>query len=100
MHYFTLEQRETLQRMLEQRAGELREEIGEERLADLNEDREVAVLQHEVTELREVEAALERLHKPAFGVCADCEVDIPYSRLLASPFARRCVACQAKAERS
>jgi RNA polymerase-binding transcription factor DksA len=45
-----------------------------------------------------VERALERLHEPEYGVCADCGEDIPYARLAASPFATRCTACQERAE--
>ena len=47
-----------------------------------------------------VEAALERIHTPEFGLCADCGADIPYSRLQAAPFTRRCLGCQAKAEKA
>lgn len=97
--YLTIQQRETLQRLLEKRAAELREEIGEDRLADLNAEPEVAALERDVFELREVEAALGRVHEPDFGLCADCEGDIPFARLLATPSARRCVACQEIAER-
>jgi RNA polymerase-binding transcription factor DksA len=97
--YLTIQQRETLQRLLEERAAELREEIGEDRLADLNAEPEVAALERDVIELREVEAALARVHEPDFGLCADCEGDIPFARLRAAPSARRCVACQAIAER-
>jgi RNA polymerase-binding transcription factor DksA len=97
--YLTIQQRETLQRLLEERAAELREEIGEDRLADLNAEPEVAALERDVIELREVEAALARVHEPDFGLCADCEGDIPFARLQAAPSARRCVACQAIAER-
>jgi RNA polymerase-binding transcription factor DksA len=97
--YLTIQQRETLQRLLEERAAELREEIGEDRLADLNAEPDVAALERDVVELREVEAALERVHEPDFGLCADCEGDIPYARLQANPSAKRCVACQAGTER-
>ncbi len=48
MHYFTLEQRAALQRRLEERAGVLREEIGEDRLADLNAEPDVAALERDV----------------------------------------------------
>ncbi len=99
MHYFTLEQRAALQRQLEERAGVLREEIGEDRLADLNAEPDVAALERDVMELREVESALARLHQPEFGVCVDCEADIPFTRMQANPAATRCVACQARAER-
>jgi RNA polymerase-binding transcription factor DksA len=80
MHYFTLEQREALQRQLERRAAELRgARAGEE--------------------LRAVESALARLHQPDFGVCVDCEADIPFARLQADPSALRCSACEARAGR-
>jgi RNA polymerase-binding transcription factor DksA len=99
MHYFTLEQRAALQRLLEARAAVLREEIGEDRLADLNAEPEAAALERDVVELREVEAALARLHQAEFGVCVACGTDIPYARLQANPSAMRCIACQAAAER-
>ena len=97
--YLTIEQREGLQRLLEARAAQLREEIGEDRLADLNAEPEAFSLERDVMELREVEAALGRLHEPDFGLCADCGADIPYARLEANLGAARCVACQAQAER-
>jgi RNA polymerase-binding transcription factor DksA len=37
---------------------------------------------------------LERLHTPEYGVCATCGADIPYVRLLESPAARHCAACE------
>ena len=80
MHYFTLEQRETLQRELEQRAAALR-------------------AASEGEELRAVESALARLHQPEFGVCVDCEADIPFARLQASPTALRCPACETRVAR-
>jgi DnaK suppressor protein len=97
--YLTIQQRETLQRLLDERAEALREEIGEERMADLNAEPEVAALERDVVELREVEAAQRRVHEPDFGLCIDCDADIPFARLEVSPSARRCVACQARAER-
>jgi RNA polymerase-binding transcription factor DksA len=97
--YLTIEQRESLQRLLEARAAQLREEIGEDRLADLNAEPEAFSLERDVVELREVEAALGRLHEPDFGLCADCGADVPYARLEANLGAARCVACQAQTER-
>ena len=96
--YLTIQQRETLQRLLNERAAALREEIGEDRMADLNAEPEVAALERDVIEWREVEAALARVHEPDFGLCADCDADIPFARLEANPSAQRCVACQARAE--
>lgn len=121
MRYLTIEQRESLQRQLSDRAAALRDEIAaalkrsgspeaiglanhldeidDEAVADLETSIEVAALERDVRELREVDAALGRLHAPDYGVCTDCGADIPYSRLSAAPSATRCVACQARAER-
>jgi RNA polymerase-binding transcription factor DksA len=91
MRYFTIEQRETLDRRLKERAAELRSEIDEalER-ADTS----------EAGELKQVGAAIKRLHTPDFGVCQDCGADIPYARLEAQPTAIRCRACEALTERT
>ena len=99
MHYFTIQQREALQRQLEARAAQLRAEVGEDAKADLDSEPEAAELALDVAELRAVEAALTRLHEPDFGLCEDCEAEIPYARLSATPIATRCVSCQARHER-
>ena len=98
--YFTIEQRETLQRMLEARAAVLRDEVSEDVKADLNAEAEAASLAVDVVELRAVEAALARVHEPDFGVCVDCSAEIPFARLQANPSATRCRACQTLAEKS
>ena len=121
MRYMTIEQRETLQEWLKVRAAMLRreiagalrgsgseaaiglanhlEEIDDEAVADLESVIEVAEIERDARELREVERALARLHEPEYGVCADCGEDIPYARLSANPVATRCTACQERAER-
>ena len=69
MHYpyFTIEQRESLERLMRSRLP------AEPQLA------------------RE----LERLHTPDYGVCEICGRDITYVRLLEQPTARRCRDCAA-----
>ncbi len=121
-HYFTIEQRETLQHQLDRRAAELREEIAtalratgnaqaaglanhleeidDAPVADLESALEIAALEREVRELRAVDSARKRLHEPDFGLCADCEAEIPYARLSANPTAIRCVGCQSRHERA
>ena len=122
MGYLTIEQRESLQANLADRAAALRgeiaaalrrsgspeaiglanhlDEIDDEAVADLESSIEIAEIQRDVEELREVERALERLHEPNYGVCEVCRTDIPYSRLSANPSATRCISCQMRAERS
>jgi RNA polymerase-binding protein DksA len=53
---------------------------------------------HERQELDEIIAAQRRLAAGAFGACEDCHGSIPLARLRALPTARRCAACQGRAE--
>lgn len=64
----------------------------ERNLAIRNVDRESTVL-------REVRAALRRIHDGSFGTCIDCESPISPKRLLAVPWAPRCIQCQKVADR-
>lgn len=41
----------------------------------------------------QLEAALERLHAPDYGVCIECGKDIGFDRLEADPQALHCKAC-------
>ena len=99
MRYFTIEQRESLQRWLEDRAAVLRAELGSDLKEDLNAEPELAAAKRDADELRDIEAALARLHEPDFGICSRCSADIPYTRLKANPVARLCLGCQSQQER-
>lgn len=57
------------------------------------------ILRHLQAEIREVDDALERLRAGQYGRCMDCGAPIRANRLRAMPTARRCVGCQAGAER-
>lgn len=48
-------------------------------------------------ELREVDAALNRMALGCYGVCSDCGGRIGYARLRVTPEARRCGPCQSRA---
>jgi len=48
----------------------------------------------------EVLAALTRARAGTYGECVDCGLPVPEGRLEARPEASRCVACQAKHDRS
>jgi RNA polymerase-binding transcription factor DksA len=66
--------------------------------ADLIATVDIAEVQRDIVELRELNAARARLEAGAYGVCADCGVDIAPARLEAYPTAIRCTECQARAE--
>jgi DnaK suppressor protein len=119
-----LNRRETIEltRMIEERrealAREIRREVArarnepftevagpvhdraDEALADLVADLDNAEVTRDLTELRELEGARVRIADGSYGVCADCGADIPVARLRAQPAALRCVACQARHEKT
>lgn len=63
-------------------------------LAELLVDDELAEIQREIGELREVQAAEDRLARGHCGTCDDCGGPVGFERLLARPTATRCVPCQ------
>ncbi|MDW8324480.1 MAG: TraR/DksA family transcriptional regulator [Burkholderiales bacterium] len=63
-------------------------------------DISAARLDHEIRQLRELDAALTRLDAPDYGLCQDCGAPIPTARLIANPAALRCVHCQQRHERT
>src|SRR5512138_2011795 len=46
--------------------------------------------------LRAIEEAINRLDQGAYGICMDCENEIPAARLEAVPWTRVCVECKEK----
>jgi RNA polymerase-binding transcription factor len=48
--------------------------------------------------LRDVKAALQRVHDGSFGTCIDCELPISPKRIEAVPWASRCIQCQEAAD--
>ncbi len=53
----------------------------------------------ESTLLRDVRAALRRIHDGSFGTCIECEWAISLKRLAAVPWAPLCIQCQNVADR-
>lgn len=64
--------------------------------AQLRTERETqfAMNEHETAELADIERALEHMNQGGYGQCTDCAIPIPMARLLATPTALRCLACQ------
>ena len=67
---------------------------GEESVADLLADLDIARLDRQVNEIRRIEAAFRRIDVGNYGICYDCDGDIEYQRLKSQPAAERCVTCQ------
>jgi DnaK suppressor protein len=64
-------------------------------------DRELLLLlgDREREKIRNIDEALARLNEGEYGICEDCEEEIPLGRLKAMPFARLCVKCKADLEK-
>ena len=64
-------------------------------------DRELGLLlgDREREKLRNLDDALLRISEGEYGICEECEEEIPLGRLKAMPFARHCVKCKADIEK-
>jgi DnaK suppressor protein len=59
---------------------------------------QAATLTRHQAALKAIEEAIRRIDKGDYGICEDCDEDIPVGRLNAMPFALRCIECQEKLE--
>lgn len=73
---------------------------GDVSLADAVSDMNIARVDREIHELRDIEAAFGRIRDGSYGKCIDCGQDIEYKRLLAYPAAKRCLICQERHEQA
>ena len=75
-------------------------DLEDESVADLLVDLDLAEIDRDLAELREVEAALDRIEQGSYGTCETCDGPIGEERLLANPAAFRCLDCQAMHEKT
>lgn len=70
-------------------------------LASEERDREISLLlnDRDREKLQAIQDALERIDQGTYGICEGCDAEIAEGRLLAMPFTRLCVNCQAREER-
>ncbi len=71
---------------------------GDYSIADEVADLNVAMADRQIRELREIDAAFQRIGDGSFGQCVDCGADIESARLIAYPTAKRCLSCQERHE--
>lgn len=48
---------------------------------------------------KKLNKALDRFESDEYGICADCDSDIKFERLMARPTAELCIACKDEAEK-
>jgi len=63
-----------------------------------HEDIDFALVQMQAETMDKLNAALARLAQGQYGICDECEEEIPGKRLRAVPFTTRCRTCQERAE--
>lgn len=80
-----------------QLAGQVHD-TGDQSVADLLVDINLAIIDLHVEEIRDIDAALLNISTGNYGICMDCNGDIDYQRLQANPEARRCYTCQTSYE--
>jgi RNA polymerase-binding transcription factor DksA len=73
---------------------------GDDATADQIVDLDNAMIGMELSELRDIAAARERMKNGRYGVCIDCQQEIDFERLGAYPTAKRCARCQGLHERT
>ena len=121
MSNLTRAQRDELKKLLVSRHEALKEEVHQEReQADTNAetlseeldkpdgdaasatadaDFNLAMMSRDIVEVRDIEAALDRMSQGEYGECIDCGEQIGFARLKAYPTAKRCIKCQTRDER-
>ena len=74
-------------------------DIGDESVADAVADLNLEIVDRQVHEMRDIEAARRRIKAGDYGVCMDCGAGIGFDRLMAYPTTKRCITCQQQHER-
>ena len=79
----------------EETTGDIYDQASSER------DRELSLLlgDREREKVRFIDEALLRIDDGEYGICEECEEEIPIGRLKVMPFARHCVKCKADLEK-
>jgi RNA polymerase-binding protein DksA len=75
-------------------------DAGDESVASLISDLDQADTSRDLSELRGLDVARERIADGSYGTCIECGGDIGFERLRANPAAERCIRCQTQYERT
>ena len=70
----------------------------EQSVDDFVQEVDLALMQMKSETLKKIDQAILRLEEGTYGVCQECDVEIPAPRLRALPFAALCRDCQEEAE--
>lgn len=73
-------------------------DTGDEALSLTMEKLQSSLQAAEISELKLIDEALERIDKGEYGICIDCDDHISEARLNYYPYAARCIVCQEAVE--
>jgi len=62
-------------------------------------EKSMAMRIRSINEIKQIDDALEKMHKGVYGICTSCEETIETKRLKAMPFVKYCLDCQEENER-
>ena len=80
--------------------GRVPTDIGDESVGNALADLNVTIVDRQIHEIRDIEAARLRMKERRFGKCVDCGDDIAFERLMVYPTAKRCIRCQQQHEKT
>ena len=75
-------------------------DAGDESVVRMMTDLHLQEAGRDLEELRDIDAALQRIEAGGYGDCEECGNEIGYPRLEAQPTAIRCVQCQSQHEKT
>jgi len=73
---------------------------GDSSFANLSVDLGNAAVTRDIAELRAIEGARTRIENDTYGICVNCEAEIPAGRMEVQPTAERCAPCQEMYEKT
>lgn len=75
-------------------------DAGDESVTRMITDLDIQEAGRDLEEMRDIDAALQRMEDGSYGQCDECGREIDHLRLEAQPTALRCVPCQAQHEKT
>jgi len=74
--------------------GHTVKDSADEALSSVMDKLQTSIQNAEISEMKLIEEALERIERGEYGVCIDCEEPIGVRRLENNLYAARCISCQ------
>ena len=75
-------------------------DVGDNSVVDMLMELDASIIERQVREMLKVETSLKYLAELKFGDCIDCNEEIGFNRLMASPTTQRCLDCQNRYEKT